>query len=283
MRKILKQEVRQEVLSLTTDITYAQVESWYGGTYRDLKMSVIFPKVVSGHKKLPLIVWLCGGAYLRMDRNIWLPQMVSLAQRGFVVASPDYRTSNEVYYPGPLQDIKAAIRYLRANSKKYSIDADHVFIMGESAGGTYATLCSVTNGKKEYDVGENLAFSSDVQGVVDFYGLVDFEHFRNMMDIPAEEEDAVARAVYYFRTKVEEGSAILHINPNTPSTMIFHGTADELIPVSQSENYYAKLQEAGVRSDLYIIEGAMHGDDLFYQENIYDMITEFLNEIMKDK
>lgn len=279
MKKIMNNKVDKESLSLITDITYAQVDSWFGGTYRDLKMSVICPRITPLHEKMPVIVWLCGGGFFRMDRDIWLPQLVGLAQRGFVIASPEYRTSNEAAYPGPLQDIKAAIRYLRANAGKYCIDAERVFIMGESAGGAYSLLCSVTNGRKEYEAGNYLDYSSEVQGVADFYGVADFTRLRHLMDTPPEEENAVARAACYFRTKVKEGSAIEHVNESTPPTIIFHGTQDELVPLEQSERYYEKLQEAGVRSALYIIGGAAHGDDLFYQENIYDMVAAFFNNI----
>lgn len=277
MKKIIKNNVEKEAMSLITNITYAQVDSWFGGTYRDLKMSVICPKVTPRHEKMPVIVWLCGGGFFRMDRDIWLPQLADLARRGFIIASPEYRTSNEVGYPGPLQDVKASIRYLRANAEKYCIDDNRVYIMGESAGGAYAMLCSVTNGRKEYDVGNYLDYSSDVQAAADFYGPVDFEQFQDLMQTFPAEEDAAARGACYFRTQVKEGSAIRYVDENTPPTIIFHGAEDELVPLEQSKSYYKRLQEAGIQSDLYIIEGAGHGDDLFYQENIYDIIADFFN------
>lgn len=278
MRKKLAKEVRYRAMSLISGITYAQVESWFGGTYRDLKMTVICPKEMKEREPMPIIVWLCGGGFYRMDRNIWLPQIAELSKRGFVIASPDYRTSGEAAFPEPLRDIKSAIRYLRANCEKFCVDPNRVYIMGESAGGAYSALCGVTNGRKEYDAGEFLEFSSDVQGVVDFYGPTDLRPFYHMMDKPAAEEDASARAALYLRTHRKEASAIEQVGQRTPKTLIFHGTADELVPVEQSESFYKKLQQTGVKSDLYIIEGASHGDDAFFQEQIYDLIADFLNE-----
>ena len=274
----MQQTEKQEVLSLIPDITFSQVPGWFEASGRDLKMSIICPKVVENHEKLPVIVWLCGGAYLDMDENVWLPQMVRLAQRGFVIASPQYRTSNQAEWPAPLIDVKSAVRYLRAKADRYAIDPQRISIMGESAGGTFAALCSVTNGNTIYDAGDHMEYSSDVQKVVDLYGLVDFEMFRDLMDKVPAYNDPVARAVWYFRDHAKEGSALRQVTEQTPPTIIFHGTDDELVPTEQSKLYYEALQACGVRSDLYIVEGAVHGDDLFYQENIYDIITDFLNE-----
>lgn len=279
MKQILNREIDQESLSLIGDISYAQVESWFGGTYKDLKMSVICPRDITMHKKFPVIVWLCGGGFYKMDRNIWIPQLLGMAQRGFVIASPDYRTCNEAAYPGPLQDIKASIRYLRANAEKYCIDAERVYVMGESAGGAYAALCSVTNGKKEYDVGNYLDMTSAVQGIVEFYGLVEFGKTLTLENFPEKERKIATCLISYQQTlKEKEGSVMEHVQEGTPKTLIFHGTEDSLVPIEQSEAYYKKLQEVGVKSDFYIIEGAIHGDDAFYQDKIYDIIVAFLKE-----
>lgn len=276
MRQEIKTAAKEKVLSLIADITYAQVEGWCSVSYRDLKLDVICPRIWGVDDRLPTIVWLCGGGFFCMDKNYWLPTLTELARRGFVIASPEYRLSGETAYPGPLQDIKAAIRYLRANADKYLIDPERIYVMGESAGGTYAVLCSVTNGDKKYDVGGHLDYSSDVQAAVDFYGLTDFEQYRELMDTSSD--DITARAASYFRTQVEEGSAIAHVDGNTPPTLIFHGTADSIVSIEQSERYYEKLQQAGVRSDLYILEGAAHSDDAFYQKEIFDIIDNFLND-----
>lgn len=101
---------------VTTDITYAQVDSWFGHCRRDLKLDLIYPEDGEG-KTYPCIVWICGGAWQRMDKAAHLAYLGTLAQEGFVVASVEYRTSNEGTHPMQLCDIKAAIRYLRAYAK----------------------------------------------------------------------------------------------------------------------------------------------------------------------
>ena len=94
-----------------------------------------------------------------MDRSAHLAYLSNLAQQGFVVASVEYRTSNEAKYPAPLQDVKAGIRYLRAHAERFCIDPDRIGVMGESAGG-YLTCMAALADDPIYDVGENLEYSS---------------------------------------------------------------------------------------------------------------------------
>ena len=122
MKKILKPETTKPQYVVTTDITYAQVDSWFGHCRRDLKLDLIYPEDGEG-KTYPCIVWICGGAWQRMDKAAHLAYLGTLAQEGFVVASVEYRTSNEGTHPMQLCDIKAAIRYLRAYAKRYRIAA----------------------------------------------------------------------------------------------------------------------------------------------------------------
>ena len=94
MKKTLKPETTKPQYVVTTDITYAQVDSWFGHCRRDLKLDLIYPEDGEG-KTYPCIVWICGGAWQRMDKAAHLAYLGTLAQEGFVVASVEYRTSNE--------------------------------------------------------------------------------------------------------------------------------------------------------------------------------------------
>ncbi len=281
MRKEIKVEAKQETLTLLTDVTYAHVDYWFdGATYRDMKMSLIFPKIRTEEMKRPAILWLCGGGFLTMECNVWLPQLVHLAERGYIIVSPQYRTVNEGMHPCAIQDTKAAIRFLRAHADCYGVDLDHIFIMGESAGATLAILTSVTNGEKEFEVGEYLEYSSDVQGVVDFYGISDVK------SIYAGAKDAPPRTLMkvtapFFEGVETETSAITKVTEKTPPTLILHGAEDALVPINQSVRYYETLEKAGVKTDFYIFEGAGHGDVRFYQEEVYEIIDNFLRGLVK--
>lgn len=277
-------EKKREVLSLITDVTYANVPSWYGATRRDLHMDLIVPKNRAGHAPCPCIVWFCGGAFRVMDRAVWVPELLYFAEAGFVVASVEYRTGNEAIYPAPLCDAKAAIRFLRAHAGDYCIDPERIVSAGESAGGAIACLLGVTGEDKTLDQGDWLEQSSRVAAVVDYYGLADMtislEGFEgNDITPPWMLEEVLG--VRYTKEQAESASAIWRVTPSAPPHLILQGLDDQVVSPSQSRNYYEKLLENGVRAELLELEGAQHGDDLFFQNEVKDQVIRFLQSELK--
>lgn len=284
MIKDLKVEVKREAIALIGDITYKNEEAWYGETERPLKMSLLVPKHKERHlEPLPLLLWLCGGGLRVVDHNIWLPQMVSIAEAGFIVASAEYRTINDVALPMPLIDVKAAIRYLRAHAAKYCIDPDHVFIMGESAGGMLASLAAVTPDNPEFEEGDFLDMSTRVSAAIDIYGLTDldasYESAMKKNTIRGVEQLQKAGITDMAdRASLERFSAIRYVKEDTVPFLILHGTEDEKVPISQSESFYQALQSKGVYSEFYRFDGCAHGVDEFYQPEIIDLIVAFMKK-----
>lgn len=289
MRKQLCIEKKREVLSLITDITFSNVSCWYDASRRDLKMDLILPKNRIVHSACPTIVWICGGAYRVVNRSVWLPEMMRFARAGYVVASIEYRTSNEAIFPAQLIDVKSAVRFLRAHAKEYCVDPGNIFALGESAGGTMASLLGVTGNQKELDQGDHLDQTSAVQGVVDYYGVVD------LSDASAEKDRKLAAAnqsndvpyfafeeflgVGYGKAEADKASAIQYVSEETPPFMILHGTEDAVVSMAQSEKLYNTLQKAGIPCEIAVVEGAAHGDDLFYQDEMTDLVLSFLNRL----
>lgn len=144
MKSSIKIKKTKEVISLITGIAFSNVPCWYDAARRDLQMDLIVPKNRKNHAKCPAVIWICGGAYMVVNHSVWLPEMIRFARAGYVVASIEYRTSNEAQFPAQLVDVKAAVRYLKAHSEQYCIDPDRIFVMGESAGGTMACLIGAT-------------------------------------------------------------------------------------------------------------------------------------------
>lgn len=175
MRRRIQVEAEKPQFCVTTGITFAQADAWFGNTVQDLKLDLIYPR--DNTRKYPCVVWICGGAWIQMDRSAHLAYLSVLAQQGFVVASVEYRTSNEAKFPAPLQDVKAGIRYLRAHADRFNIDPDRIGVMGESAGG-YLTCMAALATDPVYDVGENLEYSSAVQAVCPWYPPTDFRGFQ---------------------------------------------------------------------------------------------------------
>ena len=172
MKKEIRIPITQEAITLVPNVVYKMERFWYDMTLRPMKMSVLMPKHWQEHKPQPLVLWLCGGGFQVMDENIWIPQMIDFARAGFTVASVEYRTAHTAPFPAELVDVKAAIRYLRAHKEEFCFDGEHIFVMGESAGGAIASEAGLIT-DPQYDVGEYLEESSAVTGVVDFYGVVD--------------------------------------------------------------------------------------------------------------
>lgn len=282
MKEVIKKNIEHEVLSLIPNITYSCVPSWYGSTMRDLKMDIIAPKQRDGHKKYPLVVWFCGGAYRVVDKSVWLPEMMYFARAGYIVASVEYRTSNETIFPTPLIDGKAAIRYLKAHADNFCIDTDRICVMGESAGGTMASLIGLTANQREFEKGDFLEFDSSVNAVVDFYGLVDLTE-----EVACEENDNVPPwtlqdylGVNFTLDTAIKASAIAYVTETAPPFMILHGENDSTVPLAQSEMFYEKLQKNGVDSSFYVLEKAGHGDDGFYQDNVLEIVNQFLKRVL---
>ena len=174
-KKTLKLSAEKPQYITVNDITYAQVDSWFGHCRRDLKLDIIYPETKDG-KIYPCILWICGGAWLMMDKSAHNLYLSRLASSGFVVASVEYRTSNQGPYPMPLQDVKAAIRYLKAHADRFRINKEQIGVMGESAGG-YLTCMAALDNDPALDVGEYLEESSKVQAACPWYPPTDLSAF----------------------------------------------------------------------------------------------------------
>ncbi|HLV08800.1 MAG TPA: alpha/beta hydrolase [Halanaerobiales bacterium] len=284
MKQKLTVEKREFGVWLDTDITYSQVPGWAGRTTRDLKLSIIRPSK-DLDRLLPVIVWVCGGAWLSMDWNVHLAEFVTLAKQGYVIASVEYRTSNQACFPAQLEDVKAAIRYLRANSQKYQIDPERIGVMGESAGGHLAALIGTTGENREFDRGENLEQSSAVQAVCDWYGVVDLWE----LTIPGNGGNISNQAATIAYQLLGEGALenreisakanpLSYISKKTPPFLILHGNQDQVVPLKQSEKLYKALQKQNITTEFYIIEGADHATAEFFQEETKEIIKDFFDQ-----
>lgn len=279
--KKIKIENDHEILSLINDITFSSVPYWYGASMRDLHMSIIAPKERENHPACPLIIWVCGGAFRVVDRAVWLPEMMYFAERGYIVAGIEYRTSNDTMFPHPLIDVKSAIRYLKAHASQYCIDPERVCIMGESAGGTMASLAGVTGNMTELDQGDYLHVSSRVNAVVDFYGLVDLINLdtsQGTQEVPPYVlQDFLGLG--YGEETARKASAAFLAGEDAPPFLILHGEKDTVVPLAQSLNFYETLRKKGADAEMYVIEDAGHGDPKFYQMGTKRIIEEFLKRV----
>lgn len=275
-KKTLKLSVEKPQYITVNDITYAQVDSWFGHCRRDLKLDIIYPETKDG-KIYPCILWICGGAWLMMDKSAHNLYLSRLASSGFVVASVEYRTSNQGPYPMPLQDVKAAIRYLKAHADRFRINKEQIGVMGESAGG-YLTCMAALDNDPANDVGDYLDQSSQVQAACPWYPPTNVSSFPYDDVVKAAMSPESQLLGYNVMTNKEDAvkqSPVSRVTPAAPPFLIIHGTQDRTVPFTQSEELYDVLEKAGCDVTLLALDGADHADLMFFQDETWERIVQF--------
>lgn len=278
MREKLKIKVEAPQYTVVSGVTFAQVDAWFDHTRRDLKMDIIYPEDKT--KKYPCVVWICGGAWQRLDRSAHLAYLTELARSGFVVASVEYRTANEGPFPIQLTDVKAGIRYLKALSDRYNIDPERFGVMGESAGGYLAAMAALAE-DKAFDVGAFTEYSSKVQAACPWYPPTDVTGFPYPSPVEAAasmESLLLGKNVMLNKEEALKICPVSFVTKDAPPFLIIHGDNDHTVPFSQGEILHDKLEEVGTDVKLLILEGADHADMPFFQRELWERITAFFKD-----
>jgi acetyl esterase/lipase len=249
------------------------------GTHERQKLDVYVPK---GDGPFPLILWVHGGGWEGGSKDSAGP-VVNMLGRGYVLASTNYRLSRHAPFPAQIHDVKGAVRYLRANAKKYKIDPDRFGVAGGSAGGHLVALLGTSGDVKELegDVGPK-DVSSRVQCVIDFFGPTDLLKLS-----PANaKENPVTRLLGGSTADKRElavsANPITYVSKDDPPFLIVHGDKDPVVPLSQSELLYEALKKAGVDATLKVVPEAGHGNGIFTPE-LAKQYVEFFEKHLKTK
>jgi acetyl esterase/lipase len=257
--------------------SHADLEYVAGGHARH-KLDLYLPK---SEKPLPVVVWIHGGAWLQGDKRN--PPAMFLLEKGYAVASINYRLSQHAVFPAQIEDCKAAIRFLRANAKKYNLDGDRIGVWGSSAGGHLVALLGTTGDVEELEgKGGNADQSSRVQAVVDFFGPTDFAAMGGSHDkADSPESKLVGGAVPQSKEKVAKANPIAYVTKNDPPFLILHGDKDTAVPFNQSELLHEALKKAGVDSTFVPMKGSGHGGPAFQNAETKTMVQDFLDKHLK--
>ena len=224
-----------------------------------LQLNLARPK--SGNGPLPAVLCIHGGGFRAGKRESYDVLCVKLAERGYVAATMTYRLAPKHPFPAAVHDTKAAVRWLRANARKYNINPAKIGVTGGSAGGHLAQFLGVTAGVPQFEgTGGNPDQSSAVTCVVNVYGPSDFTKSYG------KSVDAHEVLPLWFGGNLEtkrdlhiQASPLYWVTPNAAPTLCIHGTEDKYVAHEQAVWLVDKLKAATVEADLLTLERAGHG------------------------
>lgn len=263
----------------------------YGtGGGRSLELDLLAPDPAPG-QRLPAVVYIHGGGWAGGER-VWTPNRI-LAEAGFVTVSISYRFTGEAIFPAQIYDVKAAIRWVRANAEAYGVDPARVGIWGHSAGGHLAALAAVTAGVPELEgEGGNQEQDSSVQAVVPIAAPLDFLiDWYAVQQLPLSDDiaglsDALLGGPPARRMDLARlASPLWQVGHNSPPHLLIHGEHDDVVPIAQARAYVAALRHMGQpRAELITLPGVGHmSDEALYPDNpdplkLKDRVVEFFRE-----
>lgn len=249
-----------------------------------LCMQILKPMWQSGGKGFPLVVFIQGSAWIKPNQFWQLPQLSLLARKGFVIASVTHRSAFTAKAPAFLNDVKTAIRFLRAHAEEYDIDKNRVCAWGTSSGGNTALLLGLTGDEPAAD-GDWAEESAKVQCVVDCFGPTDLNRMMNVQykDVATDDAKILFMALADGTTAEECEEPLKKISPiqyvkpglDLPPFMLLHGDADDVVLYEDTEVFYNRLVECGYEADLVRITDAPH-EGSFWSMQLLDMIFDFI-------
>ena len=279
----------------TGHINRKQLDIPYANSSSAQKLDLYWPS--EGNGPFPVIVSIHGGAFMGGDkRDVQIQPMLNALDRGFAVVGVNYRMSGEALFPALVQDVKAAIRWIRANAKPYMLDSNKIAVWGGSAGGYLSLMAGVTSGIDELtdlSLG-NPEVADNVHAVVAWFPPTDFLK----MDLQLSQSGFPPIKENLHAAKNSPESLILgeeitkipnivrianpesYLRPDLPPFFIQHGTHDRTVPYQQSLNFAEKLHTLAPRSVTYeLILNAEHADPAFERKHNVKKVLDFIEGV----
>ena len=249
------------------------------------KLDIYLPKIEK--ESYPVVVHIYGSAWFSNNSKGMadLGTIVNaLLDAGYAVVTPNHRSSMDAKFPAQIHDIKAVVRFVRGNADKYKFDTSFIATSGFSSGAHLASLAATSNGVAvlEGSLGAYTRYSSLVDAACCWSGPTDLHYMscgREVDDWNHGPEEAVMG--FPFKGNEEAFKALnatTYIDPSDPPVIVFHGTADNVVPHCQGVHFYELLDKAGVDTELYLVEGGGHGMGMYATENLKAM-TDFLDRV----
>ena len=270
------------------DVEYAEID----GTKLHLQILVPTNRIEMGKrmgqapdaKKYPCVVFTQGSAWFKQDCYAQVPNLAKLAVLGYVVAIVEYRHSGIAPFPAQAKDMRNAIRFLKAHADKYNILPDKMIAAGDSSGGHTALFAGIL---QDDDTTDNLfpGVSASVCGIINYYGstvftIPDSNPITANHCLPDSPEGVVmgGKNLLKNRELLEALSVDCNIKPETnlPPVLNIHGTADFVVNAKCSVIVHNTLKECGKDTSLILLEGAGHGGNEFWTDEVLGRVTKFI-------
>lgn len=221
------------------------------------KLDLYFPQAGAAGP-LPLLVYVHGGGWTGGDKRQGseIVDIPAMSRRGYAVAAVNYRRAPEHKFPAPLNDVKCAIRFLRANASTYRLDPNRIGIWGGSAGGHLSAFVGLTDASAGFDVGEYYEQPSSVCAVADLFGPSDLT-----VDMTLLQKLLLYRAFGTIDPRapiLKQASPVNYISRGAPPFLILQGDQDDVVPLAQSRVFYELLKAAGVDATFVVVKNANH-------------------------
>lgn len=230
----------------------------------------------------PLVVFVHGGRWQDGDKTTNAPLV--FVEHGFALASIDFRQSHQSSFPAQIYDIKAAIRYLRANANLYGYNANKIAIAGHSSGAHLATLAGVTNGHAELEGGleGNLDTSSNVQAILSYFGAHDLRTILSQstpygLSVRVPALDLLLGGQPEEKPELTQlASPVFHVDAADPPLLLLHGDEDNQMPIEQSYQMETAYKNLDLDVHFEVVTGAGHGGQKFYAPEYLETALNFL-------
>ena len=283
-----KQEMTQPITTINQwlNLNYANDDKEYH------KLDIYLPTTAKSNYKAVIVIY--GSAWFgnNYKQAAYDAYGKVLLNAGFAVVSINHRASTDASYPAQINDIKAAIRFVRANATKYNINASFIGITGYSSGGHLASLAGATNEVKEFTVGKKTldiegkignytSVSSSVSAVVDWFGPIDMTRMDGCIKPKGSDSP---EAVLINGNPSDNLDMLALISPmtfidnNKPQFLVIHGDADNVVPYCQSVFFAQALQEKGLLEDFITVTGGQHGPVTINDNTLKKMVDFFLKQ-----
>lgn len=240
-------------------------------------------------KDYPCIVHVHGSAWKKQDMYRRIPALCDLAKRGYVIVSAEYRPSDEAGFPAQIQDIKAAIRWVKEHAAAFNGDPEKIAIMGDSSGGHTALMVCLTEGIPMFEPADGIAGTYGIRGCIAMYAPTDLAA---MNDFPTTMDHLSAgspEGILLHRRPIPEISAeeLAMASPlawadksKMPGpVLLVHGDKDDTVPFMLSIKMYQKLAAQQEKVEFCKVVNAGHGGVEFWTEEMIDVYDNFLQTL----